>query len=326
MSRIPTKKTISIVLPVYDEEKNLQPLYEQLVAVLQTMDVTYEIIFVDDGSRDGSFEIIQKLHQEKPQVKAIQLRKHSGKGMAYVAGFEQAEGEIIVTLDSDLQDDPKDLPALLAHLQSETDVVIGWKTTGKGHWFRSLASRLFNRVVSGLAGISLHDVNSPFRVFRRQVLEEIEIQGDQFRFIPILAASRGFSVVEVPIHNRPRCHGNSKFGAARYYRGLLDLITVLFLIRFSQRPLHFFGVSGLLCGLSGFFILLFFSLAHLFHIQGFLLDSSWNLHNRPLLSLGILLIIVGIQLVSMGLLGELIISRDQTIRHRPPIRRKLPES
>ncbi|MEO5365983.1 MAG: glycosyltransferase family 2 protein [Magnetococcus sp. WYHC-3] len=315
---------VSVILPVYNEHLNLTPLYHNLVQVLEPLGEEFELIFVDDGSDDGSFAVIEALHRQDSRVLGIRLRRNFGKSAAYVTGFRHARGNIIVTMDSDQQDDPRDLPAFLACLAQGVDVVIGWKTSGKNTPLRSFASRLFNKTVSHLTGVRLHDTNCPFRAMRRAIFEEIEIYGDLFRFIPILAAARGFVVREIPIRNLPRPHGKTHFGFARYYRGFLDLLTVLMLTRFLHRPLHFIGMSGLLASLAGAGTLGFLLCAHLLHVFGVLQNMSWDLHERPLLTLGILLIMVGVQFLSLGLLGELVINRcHRGTEERWPVREVL---
>ncbi|MBF0186635.1 MAG: glycosyltransferase family 2 protein [Magnetococcales bacterium] len=316
------------MLPVYNEANNLVQLYDSLHTLLSSLGMSYELLFIDDGSDDRSYEVILSLHERDPlHVRGFQLRTNFGKGAAYSTGFSKARGDIIVTMDADNQDDPADLPLFLERIRKGADVVVGWKQDGKNTRVRSHASKLFNWTVSKLTGVRLHDVNCPFKAFRREVLEEVEIYGDLFRFLPVIAVSRGFSVTEIPVQNRPRLHGSSKFGISRYHRGLLDLMTVLMLTRFARRPLHFIGVNGILAGGIGFAILLFLTIAHLLFELGVLTSESWDIHERPLLTLGVLLIIVGLQFFSIGLLGELIIARHGTRQDQSeyPIRQSTPD-
>ncbi|MEO5377084.1 MAG: glycosyltransferase family 2 protein [Magnetococcus sp. DMHC-6] len=318
---------ISVVVPAWNEAENLESLYQSVRPVLERIAIPWEMVIVDDGSTDATFAIIQRLHQQDYRVRGAQMRVHLGKGAVYATGFHLAKGDILLTMDADLQDDPEDLPILLAALGPMEDMVIGWKVSGKGDHFRSQASVLFNAIVSYLTGLKLHDVNCPLRAFRREVVTEVPLYGDLFRFLPVLAFHRGFRVVEVPVKNYPRGHGSSKFGLERYYRGVLDLLTVVFLTRFAKRPLHFIGIGGLLTFIAGFGINLFLLIAHLFYVFGADIDPSWDLHNRPMLMLGMLLLIFGAQFFSMGLLGELFISRghglggvgDYPIRCRVPV-------
>jgi glycosyltransferase involved in cell wall biosynthesis len=262
-------------------------------------------VFVDDGSTDGSTDVLTWLHCEDPRVRVVQLRRNFGKAAAYSAGFDRARGEFIVTMDTDLQDDPAEIPAFLEKLDQGFDVVSGWKDEGKGPLEKSLPSRFFNGVVRRATGIPLHDFNCPFKAYRRNVLREIHIYGELHRFIPVLAHSRGFTIVEIRIKNLPRQYGQSKYGLKRYLRGMLDLMTVLFITRFANRPMHLLGLAGVGTSAVGSGVLLFFIGAHILHRMGVLPGAEWNIHDRPALSLSILLMLIGIQFLTIGLLGEL---------------------
>lgn len=299
---------ISLVIPVYNEEGNLQSLYPKITGVMESLPYDYELVFVDDGSTDKSFNVLSEIQQKDKKVKVIQLRRNFGKSAAYSAGFHHAKGEIIITMDADWQDDPDEIPLFIDKISEGYDIVIGWKHRGKGSLDKTIPSRIFNKVVSYVTGIPLHDFNCPFKAFRRDVLQELDIHGKLHRFIPVLAISRGFAFAEIRIKNLPRRHGKSNYGMERYHQGMLDLLTVIFITRFSKRPLHLLGMAGLISCLLGSAILLVLAGAHFLYVAGLLSNSSWNIHDRPLLSLGILLIIVGIQCFSIGLLGELFIN------------------
>jgi glycosyltransferase involved in cell wall biosynthesis len=291
---------LSVVVPVLDEVESLPVLYRELTEVLDGLGRSYELLFVDDGSRDGSFQVMEKLHRSDDRVRAIQLRRNFGKAAALSAGFRAARGHLIVTLDADLQDDPAELPKLLARLEDGADLVSGWKHERQDPPSKTLPSRVFNRVTAALTGVRLRDFNSGFKVYRREVAEELRLYGELHRFIPALAAWRGFRVEEIPVHHRRRQFGHSKFGSARFWRGFLDLLTVLFLTRYTRRPLHLFGGLGLL-GLTGG------SIINLY-LAGLWLAGVRPIGNRPLLAFGILSMVAGLQLFCLGLLSELVLS------------------
>jgi len=299
---------ISFVLPAFTEAGNLEEIHQKITAAMEGRPENYEMVVVDDGSTDGSSAILDRLHAQDKRLRVIQFRKNFGKSAAYSAGFDYARGGVIITMDTDLQDDPEEIPLFLEKIDEGYELVSGWKHKGKGPPGKSIPSRIFNRVVSTVTGIKLHDFNCPFKAYRREVIEEIELRGDLHRYIPVLAAARGFSLCEVKIKNLERRHGKSKYGRERYLRGLLDLLTVLFITRFSKRPLHLIGLGGIIGVTLGFSILFFFVVMHLLYLWGALADQSWILHDRPALSLGILLVIVGTQFFSIGLLGELLIT------------------
>jgi glycosyltransferase involved in cell wall biosynthesis len=291
---------LSVVLPVLDEADSLGLLYRELTEVLEGLGRPYELIFVDDGSRDGSFERLEKLHRADDRVRVIQLRRNFGKAAALAAGFRQVRGELVVTLDADLQDDPAELPKLLDRLEVGHDLVSGWKRERQDPRSKTWPSRLFNRVTSRLTGLALHDFNSGFKIYRRAVVEELPLYGELHRFIPALAAWRGFRVDEVPVHHRPRRFGRTKYGSARFWRGCLDLVTVLCLTRYTRRPLHLFGGAGLIAFLVG--------CATNLYLTVLWLRGAGPIGGRPLLTFGVLSILVGIQLFSVGLVSELVLS------------------
>jgi len=291
---------VSVVVPVLDEVESLGALYRELTEVLERLGRAYELIFVDDGSRDGSFLTLEKLHRSDERVRVVQLRRNFGKAAALAVGFREARGQVIVTLDADLQDDPAELPRLLQRLEDGCDLVSGWKRERRDPWSKTLPSRVFNWVTGRLIGLGLHDFNSGFKAYRREVAEELRLYGELHRFIPALAAWRGFRVDEVPVHHRPRQFGRSKYGSARLWRGFLDLLTVLFLTRYTRRPLHLFGGLGLLTWAGGGGVNLY--------LIGLWLSGVRPIGNRPLLAFGVLSMLVGIQFFSVGLLSELVLS------------------
>jgi len=298
---------LSIVIPVYDESESIPELYSALKSSLTPLGETYEILFVDDGSRDGSIERIDKLHQTDSRVKGIQLRDNFGKSVALSVGFEHARGDIVFTLDADLQDDPKEIPRFLEKVKEGYDLVSGWKFKRMDPIGKTVPSRIFNRVVSLLTGIQLHDFNCGFKCYRREVVRNIRLYGELHRFVPVLARWKGFRVTEIKVEHHPRRHGVSKYGMERFTRGFLDLLTVLFLTRYLKRPLHLFGGIGLVCLLTGGILSGWFLLQWL---------SGVPMHVRPLMVFGWVAIILGIQFISMGLLGEMLIHSVHTYNKR----------
>ena len=289
---------VSVVVPVLDEAETVQTLAQQILTVLDELGKTGEVVFVDDGSGDGTVERVREAHQRDPRVRLVRLRRNFGKAAALCAGFDCSRGSLIVTMDGDLQDDPSEIPRLLAHLDSENlDLVSGWKQERQDPVSKRLPSRLFNWVTRKLARIDLHDFNSGFKVYRREVVEELALYGELHRYIPVLAGRKGFAVGELAVRHHPRRFGSSKYGWDRFYKGLLDLITVLFITRYTRRPLHLFGVIGLVALVVGFGINLYLLIVWL---------QGEYLSNRPLLLLGVLLMLLGIQVLTTGLIGEMI--------------------
>jgi glycosyltransferase involved in cell wall biosynthesis len=306
---------VSAVLPVLDEVESLGVLHRELTEVLTRLGRPYEILFIDDGSRDGSFERIEKLALEDDRVRAVQLRRNFGKAAALAVGFREAQGDIIVTLDADLQDDPAEVPKLLNRLEDGFDLVCGWKQDRQDPRSKTWPSRLFNQVTAFLTGVRLHDFNSGFKIYRREVVQEIRLYGELHRFIPALAAWRGFRIAEVPVHHRPRQYGRSKFGSARLWRGFLDLLTVLFLTRYTRRPLHLFGGLGLIAWTVGFAVNAY--------LTGIWLTGAQPIGTRPLLAFGVLSMLVGVQFFAVGLLSELVLSYQTRSADDVSIRRRL---
>ena len=300
--RIGSAAVISVVVPVHDEERTVALLYDELESALQPLGQPWEAVFVDDGSTDGSFAALTRLHSARDNVRVIRLRKNFGKAAALAAGFAHAEGEIVVTIDADLQDDPAEIPRLLAKLDEGFDLVSGWKTHRRDPLTRRVPSKIFNWVTGRVSGLRLHDLNCGLKAYRAEVVQGLRLYGELHRFIPVLAHYRGHRVAELPVNHRPREHGRSRYGVERYVRGFLDLLTVSFIGRYRYRPLHLFGGLGLALGAIGFGVLLYLTIDKLLgHAIG----------QRPLLILGVLLVVVGLQFFSLGLISELITSQHE---------------
>jgi glycosyltransferase involved in cell wall biosynthesis len=291
---------ITVVIPVRDEAESLAELHGELSAVFASLPRgPVEFIFVDDGSRDQSWSILVALSEADPRVSAIRFRRNFGKAAALTAAFQAARGDLVFTLDGDLQDDPAEIPRFLDRLDQGYDVVSGWKKTRHDPWHKVYPSRIFNWLVSRFTGCHLHDHNCGFKLYRREVLREIGIYGELHRFIPVLAHARGFRVSEVEVRHRRRRHGVSKYGVSRFIKGFLDLLTVRFLTRFRERPLHMLGGIGLV--LLGMGALGMLSLAVLW-----LDPANRPIGTRPVLFYSIALLLVGLQLVTLGILAELV--------------------
>jgi glycosyltransferase involved in cell wall biosynthesis len=291
---------VSIVIPAFNEAGNVTPLYEEITRALAAVRRSVEIIFVDDGSTDSTYAELQRLHAQDPRVKVIRFQGNFGKAAAYSAGFEHAMGKYVLTMDADLQDDPAEAPKFLEKLDEGYDFVSGWKFRGKGPAHKRIPSLVFNAIVRRLTGLRLHDLDCPFRGFRREVLTRLKLYGELYRYIPILVARTGFRMTEVPVENRPRRAGQSKFGAERFVRGGLDLFTILFLTRYLGRPLHLFGGLGLLAGGLGFAIV-----AGLYVVK---FTLGIPILNMPFFfAMGVLAMILGAQLFSLGLVCQLMI-------------------
>ncbi len=290
-------KEISIVVPLYNEEQSLPELYEKLKSVLNRQG-RYEIWFIDDGSTDGSIRVLHDLRQRDRRVKIIRFRRNYGKSAALSVGFLHASGDIVITLDADLQDDPEEIPGLINEIKKGYDLVSGWKKKRHDPISKTIPSRFFNFVTSVLTGIKIHDFNCGLKAYRKDVVKEVHIYGELHRYIPVLAHWLGYKVGEIPVRHHARKFGKTKFGIGRFWKGFLDLITVLFTTRYMQRPLHLFGFWGMVFFIAGFGVDLYLALLKI--VDGV------SLSNRPLFLGGILLIIVGIQFISVGLIGELI--------------------
>lgn len=303
-------KDLSIVLPCYNEVDNIRPFLEEIQEVLDPTDLDYEVVFADDGSTDGSFELLKELAQTNKRLVVIRFRRNHGQTAAFAAGFHYAQGRVIVTMDADRQNDPRDIPALLAKLDEGYDVVNGWREDRQDAFLmRKLPSYIANRLIARSTGVKLRDRGCSIRAFRAEVVDEMHLYGEMHRFIPEMVNFAGFSMAEVPVHHRARVAGTSKYGISRTFRVILDLMTILFLRRYSDRPMHLFGSLGLSSGGLGFFLLLWLSLSKIWAgiIGGEAGFRSVQIGERPLFQLGILLSIIGVQFLVMGLLAELLV-------------------
>jgi glycosyltransferase involved in cell wall biosynthesis len=303
---------LSVVIPVFDEADSLEELHRRVTAALEEIGGSWELLFVDDGSRDGSGERLEALAQRDPRVGVLRFRENFGKSAALRAGFQAARGARIVTLDADLQDDPAEIPRLLRLLDEGHDLVSGWKVRRQDPWTKRWPSRFFNLVVARATGLPLHDFNCGLKAYRREVTREIPLYGELHRFIPALARRRGFRVVELPVAHHPRRFGRSKFGTGRLLRGFFDFLTVLTITRYRERPLHLFGLAGLVSLASGGGILAWLALRWL--------TGQW-IAGRPIFLVAILLIIVGVQVTLFGLLADLLtaaipLKRTYALRRR----------
>lgn len=300
---------ISFVVPVCNEEESLALLHGEIQTQCAALGRAYEIVFVDDGSRDRSWSVIAELASRDPQVRGIRFRRNFGKAAALSAAFQTVRGDIVFTLDGDLQDDPAEIPHFLNELDGGKDVVSGWKKVRHDPWHKVLPSRVFNGLVSWLTGVRLHDHNCGFKAYRAEVLREVRLYGELHRFIPVLAAARGFKVGEVVVNHRARRFGQSKYGVRRFVKGFLDLLTVKFLTGFGQRPQHALGTASLLCFLVGLAGLGYLALTWLVRLWA--PDFFPPIGSRPLLVYSAAALLLGGQLLSIGFLAELIVSRDQ---------------
>lgn len=300
---------ISVVIPLYNEEESLAELYQQLRPVLSGMNLRYELLFIDDGSTDRSFDVLRGLRRNDTRIKVVRFRRNFGKSAALSVGFSKARGALVITMDADLQDDPAEIPNLVKKMREGYDLVSGWKKVRHDPITKTVPSRFFNLVTSLMTGIRIHDFNCGLKAYSGDVVKNVKIYGELHRYVPALAHWEGFKVGEIVVKHRPRKYGKTKFGFGRFWKGFLDLITVLFTTRYFLRPLHLFGVWGMLAVIAGF------AIDGVLTVEWFLGETA--LSNRPLFLLGILLIIVGIQFVSIGLLGEMITKTKQTEREYP---------
>ena len=290
---------LSIVIPVYNEEENVEPLIQEINAAIRPLGKPYEIVVVDDGSRDATFSVLDRVHQREPCVRVVRLKRNFGQTAAIAAGLTYADGEVVVLMDGDAQNDPKDIPALLAELEKGNDLVCGWRSSRQDPFLnRRLPSMIANYLVSWTTQVKLHDCGCALKAMRRDVAKNLKLYGEMHRFIPAIAYERGARVAELKVNHRPRLRGDSKYGIARTLRVILDLFTVKFLISYSTRPSHVFGVLGLGSGGVGFLIAVYLTLQKLVYHE--------SIGSRPLLLLAILLIFIGFQFITMGLLGEML--------------------
>ncbi|MFZ5585763.1 MAG: glycosyltransferase family 2 protein [Thermodesulfobacteriota bacterium] len=289
---------LSVVIPIYNEAENIPNLHAEVTGALAELELDYEIVYVDDGSVDQSFALLRQIAQADPRAVVVSFRRNFGQTAAMSAGFDHARGHIIVTMDGDLQNDPRDIPKLLAKLNEGYDIAAGWRLDRQDAYLtRKLPSQLANRLISRITQVHLHDYGCTLKAFRREVIENIRLYGEMHRFIPAIASGVGVRIAEIPVNHRPRRAGKSKYGLGRTVRVVLDLITVKFLLTYSTRPIQIFGLWGLMAGGLGFLLALFYAFQRLF--------MGVPLGNKPGLLLAVLLIFIGVQLISIGLLGEM---------------------
>jgi glycosyltransferase involved in cell wall biosynthesis len=289
--------SISVIVPVYNERESIRPLVAELLPVMRELGREFEVVFVDDGSVDGTAESLAEVVAEEPEVMTVRLRRNFGKAEALMAGFRVASGEAVITIDGDLQDDPAEIPRLIDALECGADLVSGWKRTRRDSFSKRAASRVFNGVTSRLSGVPLHDLNCGLKAYRIEVVRGLALTGDLYRYIPVLAAAEGFRVTELPVNHRARMYGRSKYGFGRYLRGFLDLLTITFIGRYRHRPMHLFGGLGVLAVIAGTLICAYLAMLWLL---------GEGIGERPLLLLGVLLIVVGVQFLTIGLVSEMI--------------------
>jgi glycosyltransferase involved in cell wall biosynthesis len=301
--------TLSVVIPLYNEEENIQLLHERLRKALDPLNQEYEILFVDDGSTDRTLSLLEKIQADDKRLVVLSLRRNFGQTAAFAAGFDFARGDIVVTMDGDLQNDPTDIPKLLEMIK-DNDLVSGWRKKRKDPFFtRRFPSIIANWLISKVTGVKLHDYGCSLKAYRREVIKNLKLYGEMHRFIPAVASWYGVRVAEVETVHHPRLRGKSKYGISRTLKVVLDLITVKFLQSFSTKPIQFFGPVGVLSGILGFLILLYLTIDKVFFGN--------PIGGRPLILLGALLIIVGIQLIGMGLLGEMLVRVYHESQRKP---------
>jgi glycosyltransferase involved in cell wall biosynthesis len=296
---------LSIVVPLFNEDESLPELHSEITKACASLGQSYEIIFVDDGSRDRSLEVLRELRASDARVRVISFRRNFGKSAALATGFRAVRGKFVVTMDADLQDDPAEIPELLTILEQGFDLVSGWKKKRYDPLTKTLPSKFFNWVTSRLSGIRLHDFNCGLKAYRKEVTEDIPVYGELHRFLPVLAFKQGYRITEKPVQHRARKFGVTKFGMSRFINGFFDLLTVLFISGFNRAPLHLFGSLGMICTLIGFAINLYLAVGWFAGI--------W-IGNRPLLFLGVLLMVIGVQFFSFGLIAEMMVNMNERDR------------
>lgn len=296
---------ISIVIPLYNEEESLSPLVNEIRKALKPINKPYEVLFIDDGSTDSSLKVIKDLARTDTRIKYISFRKNYGKSAALQVGFKAATGDAVITMDADLQDDPNEIPNLLKKLDEGYDLCSGWKKQRHDPFIKKYSSRFFNFVTRLISGIKIHDFNCGLKAYRKEVVNNLNVYGELHRYVPVLANWQGFTVAEIPVKHHARRYGKTKFGMSRFFKGFIDLITVTFVGRYIKRPMHFFGFFGALSFFVGLIVNGYLTIEWL---------SGRALSNRPMLFLGMLLIIVGVQFFSVGLLGEMMVHQNQSER------------
>ncbi|QQG42235.1 MAG: glycosyltransferase [Candidatus Woesebacteria bacterium] len=300
MTKVPQ---VSFIIPAKDEEKTISSLYSQVVVEMKKLRKSFEIIFVDDGSTDSTFEIAKKLSRNNKNIKIIKHRGNFGKSIALQSGFDASRGEIVITMDADLQDDPREIPKFVKKIEEGYDLVSGWKKKRYDPLSKTIPSKIGNLLTRKLTGVTIHDLNCGFKAYRKRVLTNIHLYGELYKFIPVLVAHQNFKVTEIVVSHKPRKFGKSKFGIERNIKGVLDLITIVFLTGYIRRPGHFFGFWGIASFFIGFLIGIYIT---------YLRVTTGSIQFRqPLLFLGMLLMIIGVQLISTGLVAEMIVNLNQ---------------
>jgi glycosyltransferase involved in cell wall biosynthesis len=302
LERVSFKK-ISVLIPLYNEEESLKPLYNEIKKNTNKLNADYEVIFVDDGSTDKSLSQIKEMASFDKKIRYISFRKNYGKSAALQVGFNNVSGDAVITMDADLQDDPAEIPNLLKKLDEGYDLVSGWKKQRHDPFVKKHSSKFFNYVTRIFTHIKLHDFNCGLKAYRSEVVKELKVYGELHRYLPVLSGWKGFKVTEIPVKHHARRYGKTKFGISRFFKGFVDLITVIFTTRYIKRPMHLFGLLGALAFLGGIVLNAWLTYEKLFHGK--------HLGDRPLLFLGILLMIVGVQFFSTGLLGEIMVHNNQ---------------
>lgn len=296
---------LSVLIPFYNEEGSLEKLWQELLPVLEKLKKNFEVILINDGSKDSSYEIARTLEKNNKQIILIHHGHNQGKAAVLQEGFNAANGELIITMDADLQDDPKEIPRLIKALNEKgCDLISGWKKNRHDPWHKTIPSFFFNGMIRKFSGVGLHDINCGLKIYRKPVVKSLSIYGELYRFIPVLAANKGYKIDEIVVNHRERQFGQSKYGISRFLRGFLDLLTVVFVTKFLKRPLHLFGPIGLFLFSFGIIILGYLNYLHFFLNQ--------SIGERPLLIFGIMFVIAGLQLFFTGLLAELITYYAQT--------------
>lgn len=301
---------LSVILPVYNEEENIVHLHNEIVAVLDLMSGQSEIVYVDDGSSDATLDRLKELHEKDDRAVVVEFRRNFGQTAAMAAGFDMARGEIVIAMDADRQNDPADIPKLVEKIEEGYDLVSGWRFDRKdGYWLRLFPSKIANKLISSTTDVRLHDYGCSLKAFRFEVAKQLSLYGEMHRFIPALASAVGVKIAEVKVNHRPRVAGESKYGISRTFRVILDLITVKFLLRFSSKPMQFFGSIGLISGFIGFALCFYLTVEKLFY--------SVPMSDRPLLLLGIMLLFIGLQFITVGLLAELMTRTYHEAQDKP---------
>ena len=294
---------LSFVIPVFNEEKSLQELHQKILENIGNK--SYEIIFIDDGSKDNSYKILQKIKIDDSNIQIIKFRRNFGKSAALQVGFDKAKGDIVFTLDADLQDEPNEIPKFIEKINEGFDLVTGWKKNRKDPITKTIPSKLFNAVTSIIFKLRLHDYNCGYKAYKNEVVKSISVYGELHRYIPALVKAKGYKICEIPVKHHKRKFGKSKYGAKRLLRGFLDLLTVMMITKYERSPLYLFGLGGLIISFLGLIVTLYLTIGKFFF--------GMALSNRPLLFLGVLLIVVGVQLISIGLLGEMIVYSSRSV-------------